>query len=226
MALFIEEGEMPAKVLPSEEEFARCCRWFKNREFRQMSRQEFSKDFRRLGLTAPSPREGREAGFVFHANGLEVVAWTTFLTREGYARERDAGWVLIKDGDEVKYFTHPLHRTENFLFRLRMYARIAQFRVQNRPLCPDCGALMKIARGKGFKARYWRCSRLAYHRSAITLSWDHELPPEALDFLRTERKKRIRYARMLRAKGKEPGAALRRRRGWRITRPDNLVPAR
>ncbi|HUY62196.1 MAG TPA: hypothetical protein VMV50_00145 [Candidatus Paceibacterota bacterium] len=221
-----KEAEMPAKVLPSSEEFERSCRWFEARGFRRVSRQEFKKDFVRLGLKAPSPREGREAGFVFHANGLEVVVWTTFLPRENYARGQDAGWVLIKEGDDVKYFTHPLHRTEGFLRRLRTHARIAQLRAMNRPLCPECHARMNIVRGKGFKARYWRCARPGNHKEAVTLPWDYGLPAAAVDFLTSERKRRARYAKKLAAAGKKPGTALRRRRGWKIGRPENVVPSR
>ncbi|MDP1689755.1 MAG: hypothetical protein Q8L52_00930 [bacterium] len=216
---------MPKKVLPSAEAFKRFGQSLLRRGFRKLTRAEFKKDFKRLELEAPSPREGREVGFVFSANGLTVFVWTTFLDWEEKARDTDAGWVLIKDGDKVKYFSHPIHRTENFLHNLLGYASAARLRVMNRPLCPKCRAYMNIARGKGLKARYWKCVRPAAHKKAVSLSWDYGLPPAALDFLRPPRKKHAQYRKKLKAEGKKPGAALRRRKGWKVGRSKNLVPA-
>ncbi|OGG62660.1 hypothetical protein A3I46_03770 [Candidatus Kaiserbacteria bacterium RIFCSPLOWO2_02_FULL_54_13] len=215
---------MPSKVLPDAQAFAVFSERLKRRGFRKLSRTEFNKDFERLELIAPSSREGREVGFVFHANGLAVFVWTTFLAQESRARDKDAGWVLIKEGDEVKYFSHPLHRTKDFLHNLLGYARLAQLRVVNRPNCPECYARMDIVRGKGLKARYWKCDIPWEHKRAVSLPWDYGLPQAALDFLRLPRKRRAQYRAKLRAEGKEPGVALRHRKGWKVGRPENLVP--
>lgn len=210
---------MPAKILPDAETFANFTVALFRRGFRRLSPEEFGKDFERLELSAPSPRKGRETGFTFTANGFTVLVWTTFLTRK--ARNRDAGWVLIKEGDEVKYFSHPMHRTKNFLHNLIWHACIARLRVKNRPLCPKCHAFMDIARGKGLKSRYWQCKR----HKAESLPWDYGLPQEALDFLYPQRKQRARYRKKLRAQGKPQGTALKRRRKWKINRPSNIVRA-
>lgn len=212
---------MPIQVLPDAAAFGRFARALVRRGFRRITTSEFKQDFERLGLRAPSPRNGREVGFVFAANGLTVLVWTTCVVREREARERDAGWVLIKEGDAVKYFSHPLHRTKNFLRNLLAYASIARLRVLNRPPCPKCGAQMDIVRGKGVKARYWKCVNPSVHKKSVALSWDHELPPAALDFLHLARKRRAQYRAKLRAKGGRPDTALRRRRGWKIERPRN-----
>lgn len=217
---------MPRQVLPNAKDFKRFTRSLVRRGFRKLSRAEFRNDFERLELGAPSPREGREVGFAFSANGLTVFVWTTFLDWEKKARDTDAGWVLIRDGDKVKYFSHPIHRTENFLRNLLGYASAARLRVMHRPLCPKCHAYMDIARGKGLKARYWKCARPAAHKKAVSLSWDYGLPSAALEFLRPLRKKRAQYRDKLRAEGKEPGAAQRRRKGWKVGQPENLVPAK
>ncbi len=214
------------KVLPDEEAFARFKRTLLRRGFRQISPVEFKKDFQRLELKAPSPREGREVGFRFTSNGLEVNVWTTFLACEGRARDEDAGWVLIKDGDKALYFSHPLRRTKNFLRNLLWLAVIAKWRAEHRPLCPVCKSRMRIAYGKGIKARFWKCVRPTFHTKAVSLPWDHELPQEALNFLRPLRKRRARYYAKLREEGKKPGAALRQRIGWKIGRPENIVLAR
>ncbi|MBU4351289.1 hypothetical protein KKH63_03100 [Patescibacteria group bacterium] len=214
------------KVLPDAEAFARFGNALLRRGFRKVSSVEFKKDFQRLGLKAPSPREGREVGFVFTANGLDVNVWTTFLEEEGRARESDSGWVLIKDADDTRYFAHPLRRTKNFLRNLLWHACIAKWRVEHRPLCSVCKNRMRIARGKGMKARFWKCVRPAFHIKAVSLPWDYGLPQEALDFLRPLRKRRARYYAKLRKQGKKPGAALRQRIGWKIGRPENIVLAR
>lgn len=216
---------MPAKVLPSAEEFERF-RWLLiKRGFREILPMEFRQDFWRLKLKPPSPREGREVGFEFHANGLTVVVWTTFVAQEGQARKHDAGWVLIKEGDKVKYFSRPMGRTKNFLKKLLWYACIARSRVVARPNCPKCSARMDIVRGNVLKARYWRCAKTLAHTEPEFRSWDYGLHPAAIEFLRSARKERARYRAKLRAKGKKPGAALRRRKGWKVGRPENLVPA-
>jgi hypothetical protein len=61
---------MPKKVLPSVEEFRKFCEALKSRGFRETMPGEFMRDFFRLRLEAPSPREGREVGYTFSANGL------------------------------------------------------------------------------------------------------------------------------------------------------------
>lgn len=212
------------KVLPDAETFASFGRALLRRGFRKISPVEFKKDFQRLELKAPSPREGREQGFSFSANGLEVVIWTTFLAKEGRARDRDAGWVLIKDGDKPRYF-HILRRTKNFLHNLLWHACIAKWRVEHRPLCSVCKNRMRITYGKGIKSRFWKCTRPASHTKTVSLPWDYELPLSALNFLRPLRKRRARYYAKLREQGKKPGAAIRRRIGWKIGRPENIVPA-
>ena len=222
----MKEVAMPAKVLPSAEEFAWFARALKRRGFRELSPVEFKRDFERLELKAPSPREGREVGFSYTANGLTVLVWTTFLASEDRAREVDAGWVLIKEGDRPRYFSHPLRRTKNFLHSLLWEACIARLRVEHRPLCPVCRARMRVAYGKGLKARFWQCARSRFHIEPVSLSWDYGLPPEAIIYKRSLRKRRARYRAELREQGKTPGGALRRRIGWKIGRPENVVRTR
>lgn len=217
---------MPKKQLPDVMSFAAFTRSLVRRGFRPLATDQFRSDYHRLMLQAPSPREGRETGFVFSANGLEVVVWTTFLKEEGRARDEDAGWVLIKDGDEPRYFSHPFHRTKNFLYNLLWAACIARERVLNRPLCPSCGARMNISYGAGTKSRYWKCVRPDEHARAVSLSWDYGLPQAALEHLKPQRKKRRQYNEKLRKEGKVPGAAQKRRIPWKAGRPKNVIPAR
>jgi hypothetical protein len=213
---------MPAKKLPDKESFEAFRRALAKRGFRKRARAESRGDYVRLALRAPSPRKGRERGYVFSANGLDVVVWTTFLEEEECAREEDSGWVLIKEGDKVRYFSRPHPRTENFLKTLLWEACIARLRVLARPLCPMCRAHMSIVYGKGHKSRFWQCKRPKSHEKSQNISWDHGLPPEALEYLRPIRERRRKYLEKLRSEGKSPGAALKKRKKWRVGNPQNL----
>lgn len=203
---------MPRKVSIDEAAFGLFSEKMRALGFRRVEPVELSQDFARLGLVAPRPRRGKEVGFSFAANGLEVRVWTTFLASLGHERDSDEGWVLIKQGDSVRYFSRPMHRTEHFLRRLYERAQIARLRVINRPLCPECRARMQIAFGEGLKSRFYICKRTDRHvsRRPICCGWDYGLPPKALEFVRKERKRRS-----------GTGAALRKRRAWKAARPEN-----
>lgn len=208
---------MPKKVLPGVADFAWLEEQLKNLGFRQISRIEFRNDFARLGLKAPRPRLGREAGFMFYASGLTVRVWTTWLRSEGRAREVDAGWVLICRGDAALYFAHPLHRTKDFLLNLFRHAWVAQWRVMHRPLCAECRQFMDIVAGRGMKSRYWRCDQVRFHATGkpTRLGWDAGLPPKAKRYVRALRKRRAAYRQRREAEGKPTGVALMTRRQWR-----------
>ncbi len=214
---------MPTKVLFDAKAFGAFAFAMRKRGYREFSRNESKRDHWRLELEAPSPREGREVGFVYTANGLTAVVWTSYDRSLGRARDTDSGWVLIKEGDHRKYVARPMRRTKNFLHTLLTYAAIARLRVQNRPLCPICQAHMSIVNGKGFKSRYWQCTKPEFHKRPTRLPWDVGLPSEAIKFLQTERRARARYRKKLLEQGKSPGSALKSRIGWKIGRPDNMV---
>ncbi len=214
---------MPAQVLPKEQAFATFERSLKRRGFRALGSSEFRATFPRLGLVAPSPREGREIGYSLVANGLQVVVWTTFLARDRTARSKDAGRVLIKDGDVVRYFSRPLHRTKNFLHNLLLQAAVARLRVLHRPQCPHCQAYMEIANGKGLKSRYWICRKPA-HTKPVFSDWDVGLPAVALEHLQKLRARREAYRQKVEKKKTEPVPAVLKRTGWLVGKPENLVP--
>lgn len=207
---------MPEQRLPDFEEFSAFEVELIKRGFRRLSSPEFSLQFKRLKLKAPRPRLGRELGFIFYANQYTVMVWTTWLLKEQVAREEDAGWVLIAEGDNVLYFSHPIHRTKNFLHNLFMQARIACWRVRHRPLCPECRNFMDIVKGKALKQRFWKCSRTKLHAGGKNRfrSWDYRLTEEALEYIRPIRKKRVKRYKAVRAEGKEPHQAMLNRKRW------------
>lgn len=207
---------MPEKCLPDLEDFLGFEKELAKRGFRQISGPEFSLQFDRLGLKAPRPRSGRELGYLFYANQYTVFIWTTWLLKEQVARDEDAGWVLIAEGDKVLYFSHPLHRTKNFLWNLLMQARIACWKVRRRPLCPECRYFMNIVHGLALKQRFWKCERKKLHSDGKNRfrSWDYGLPSEAVNYLRPIRKRRRKRYAALRAEGKKPHQALLKRKKW------------
>lgn len=201
---------MPKRILPTEADFESLRSQLLEWGFREILSVEFSSDFKRLDLKAPRPREGRETGFLFFANGLTVRIWTTWLANEGRARQEDAAWVLIAEGDKVPYFGQPIHRTKFFVRNLLRRAWIARHKVLNRPLCPVCNQWMQIARGRAIKSRYWRCSK--GHKN---LSWDHNIPPRAKRHLERSRRGRARHREKRREQGQPVRPAVLTRRPWR-----------
>ena len=205
---------MPAKVLPDEERFHRFEEYMLKEGFRKLSSLEFSSSYTRLGLQAPRSREGRETGFVFTANGLTICVWTTFLENAGRARDEDAGWVVITEGDRPGYYSHPIMRTEGFLRKLFRSAKIAKERILNRPLCPDCRAFMKITKGPSLKTRYWSCTGKARPHRVQTLSWDYGLSDESIVFVKALRKARRDYRANLKKNGRTVVPAMLVRKPW------------
>lgn len=142
--------------------------------------------------------------------------WTTWLEKERSAREEDAGWVLIAEGDKVLYFSRPIHRTKNFLRNLSMQARIACWKVRHRPLCPECQNFMDIVQGRAMKQRFWRCGRRELHKGGKNRfrRWDYGLPEEAVAYLKPIRRRRKKKYAALRAAGKDPHQAMFKRKRW------------
>jgi hypothetical protein len=207
---------LPKQCLPDAENLSVFEEELRSRGFRRISSPEFSSQFLRLGLRAPRPRFGRELGYIFHANQYTVLVWTTWLLKEQVAREEDAGWVLIAEKDKVLYFSHPIHRTKNFISNLLMQARIACWKVRHRPLCQECHNFMNIVQGRALKQRFWKCDRKELHAGGKNRfrSWDYGLPEEAVKYILPIRKKREKRYAALRAEGKEPHQAMLERKRW------------
>lgn len=208
---------MPRKVLPTILGFVWLSNTLENWGFRIIPDPVFRKRFRDLKLEAPRSRRGRETGFTFSANGLEVFVWTTWLAREGEARDSDAGWIVITQKGKSRYYAHPVHRTKNFLENLARLAWIAKRRVTHRPRCPACQDFMDITFGHGLKQRYWRCNQLKKHPGGRPrwCSWDTPLPPRAREF--------VKALRLQRAKQKKRAKEEAERQGKEPPRPALLI---
>jgi hypothetical protein len=211
---------MPKQCLPTPEEFTAFANELAKRSFHAISARELCKQSPQVWLVAPRKiegSEGDETGFRFHENGLTVIVWTTWMGKYQRAHISDAGWIIILDEKmNLCYSSRPIHRTKNFLKNLFMQARIARARVARRPRCGECNHFMRMVHGKGTKAVYWRCSRILDHKGgrAHSTPFDYGLPKEALDYLSTRRKAHRKALLNLRAQGKTPFAAMRRRKLW------------
>ena len=192
--------------------------------FRQITRLEIKSDFERKGLVSLKPKKGREIGFIFSANGLDVRIWTTFLVDDLTPRPSDFGWVLITNGDKAEYYAHPFRRTKNFFTNILRYAWICRWKILHRPLCPKCHGYMDITRTKHLKARYWSCKNKAHAGEKFREDWDCSLTvgSKTQKFLDKQRKIRHKYNAKRRKAGKEINVAMRKRRMWVVTRPENF----
>ena len=216
---------MPKQILPNKADFARLNKSLSRFSFQQILDKEFVEQYKTLRLVAPRPREGgREVGFIFKANGLKVTVWTTWLLRAQRARETDAAWVIISDEEKVFYFSHPIHRTKNFIDNLLKQAWIAMYRVKNRPRCRKCGKFMQITHGQGAKSCYWSCLNRHKHddNKKVHLNWDYNLPIKAKQYLKRLRKKRAVYRKQRRASGLSIDVARKRRISWAFQKSKSL----
>lgn len=210
---------MPKQVLPNELDFAYLADSLEALGFYEIPDEEFYESMQHVSQ-APRSRSGREVGFIFHAYHLTVCVWTTWLKEQNQARESDAAWVIIEDKNRKLYVSHPIHRTKNFVTNLLRQAQIARERIINRPLCPECNDWnwMKIAKGKGAKSRYWRCSRKVHHKDnkAVCLDWDNGLSDEDKAHLKSIRKQRATYRKKRKKQGKPTNIAMKKRKTWKI----------
>lgn len=206
---------MPKLVLPTEFDFACLADELEALGFHKMTDKEFRKTMQHISQ-APRKQEGRQVGFVFYAKGLRVCVWTTWLKYQNRPKKSAEAWVIIEDENRALYFSHPMHRTKNFVRTLLKQAWIARWRGLNRPRCKECGEFMKIAPGKGIKSRYWRCYKKKKHASNrfVALDWDYGLPPKAKKYVEGLRKRRAKYRKKRKQQGKPVDVAIKNRRPW------------
>jgi hypothetical protein len=79
---------------------------------------------------------------------------------------------------------------------------------------------MGIVNGRALKQRYWSCCK---GHEKVTLPWDHDLHPAALEHVAKARNERARYKKKIVEEGKTPGKALLKRTGWAVGKPENKL---
>lgn len=216
---------MPALQMFSPEKFQMFSDYMKLKGFNAYYPKDFKIDKERLGLVSPRKKTGSQVKFYYTKNGLTLVVCSTFDPIANEALPKRNGWVLIKEGDDKKYFAHPFYRTEGFLRRVYYYAIINKCRIDNRPVCPRCKKFMDIVHGKGIKSRYWKCSNP--NHEVETKDWDHGLKKWMKDYLETIRKARAKqkkkYEITQAEKGKVVIPAVLRRLPWEMQNPQNKI---
>ncbi|HTH92914.1 MAG TPA: hypothetical protein VL576_00315 [Candidatus Paceibacterota bacterium] len=189
--------------------------------FRRIEPYEFSAELRVANVEPPTPRIGREEGFVFCTMGLEVRVWTSFIIKEGGIRIPDSGWVVIREHGVAKYFAPQMYRTKNFFKRMLDWAIICKEHIQARPVCPSGKAFMSIIRKIHYRTKsvryYWGCEEGGHdHPKPPTAPWDIGLSPRSLKIVELKRKRRRKYNEKRKLDNKPVfGTARKIRKGWK-----------
>jgi len=194
--------------------------WFsavmKQHLFQEISRKQIKQDYTRLGIEKKIRNvEGVETGFVYASpySRYKVIVWVTWLKAEQKLRDigTDAGWNLIAEDDDAKYFSRPFLRSnKNFFLAIFRYAWTSKWKIDNVPICPceECGSKMKIARKIGTRQYFWQCKNEDKHEKPTSRKWDYGVPPKALDWLNIRRSNTAKYKAKNEKAFKETGKAL------------------
>ena len=218
---------MPASVLPNVTDFLFIRKNLLSWSYRDKNSQEIRKMIDRLGMIFPRKRKGREAGFIYSANGHDAKVWTSFLPEEGKARDagEDYGWVLIAKGDRAVYYTVPFMRTANFVQNLCRAAWVIKWHINHIPNCRECKARMDIYQNPVTGATFYVCWRKERHENKKPKysDWDKNLPPKAKAFVESRRKLRQNYREALKKAGKKVKPRRTTRKRAIITKSQNRI---
>lgn len=181
--------------------------------FRRIEPYEFYAELKVANVIAPTPRFGREEGFIFNALGLEVRVWTSFIMATGGIRKPDSGWVVIREHGEAKYFAPQMRRTKNFFKRLLDWAQVCKEHILARPLCPSGTSYMTIFRKENTERK---TVQIFWKGEGVTRQWDIGLSEKSLKLVTSKRKKRQKYNKQRKKQNKPPhGTARQNRKKWR-----------
>ncbi len=215
------------ELLLTEDDFLFLEKMILSMGYRNITRNDSSKEFLRLNLSPPRPIRGRETSYRYTNNGYTVFLHTTYLEASKKWRDKgtDAGWILIAEGDKARYFAKPFSRTKGFIMKFLRYAWVTKWKVDNRPLCPECKAYMHITKKVGTRQYYFICRNMISHKKEqpLFLPWDVGLPFNALKFLNIRREYSEKYNKKIKDGGKAVTPARKIRKTWKIGRPENLV---
>ncbi len=217
---------MPKRVEVTREQFAAFEAEMINLGFSRISPEEVARDRERLGLVSRrhARRKGREVGFSYPWLGFRVKVWTSWDEETGQFVTNDQGWALITKGDRRIYVHHPFNRTKKFLRRLCNHAEILQELLHQRPKCQHCKTYMELVRGYKLKEYGWACQNINNHpeQTYETRPFDAALSPKAVAYLACDERKTRKYRERREEEGKPNYVAMLRRKGFAITRPENI----
>lgn len=208
--------------------------------YRQKTYWEHRGDFSRLGLEAPRFIKGREATYIFTANGLNSILHSTFDVVNQKWREagEDMVWPLITKGDIARYFSKPLKRTENVITQALRRAWVNRYKVIHCPRCSQCKRNMEImekykvdhetGEKKPTGQYYWGCFNMQAHKDEMPefRSWDKvgpegQLPKKAKLFVELMRRRVASYKKRNKELGINRTPMRKIRKKWTIKNPQN-----
>ena len=215
----------------TEDDFLFMERMLLGMGYHEITIGDSKKEFLRLNLSPPRPIIGREASYIYKSrekgNNYSVILHTTYLKapRKWRDKETDAGWNLIAEGDKAKYFAKPFSRTKGFILKFLRYAWVSKWKVDHRPLCRECQALMNISKKEGSRQYYWSCLNNQMHteNKPVFSSWDFGLPLKASEFVKVRRAYTERYKKKVKKTGKKVIPAQNIRKPWNTKNKENLV---
>ncbi|HVY35943.1 MAG TPA: hypothetical protein VG982_01545 [Candidatus Paceibacterota bacterium] len=201
-------------------EFVRLDGLLKELGYKEMKPEEY----KGRNLIPPRNLKGREKGYIYkpedEENQMEAIVWTTqdVFTLDPREKNKDTGKNLIRYKGKARYHAKPTLRSPNYVDNMYWKARANKERIDNRPKDSFKGQYMLIENGgKNIYQRYWQSvQRNKFDGGRFEkVSFDHGLSPETIEHVNKRRKLVNRYNKQLRAKGKEPGAYVRRRNPWK-----------
>ena len=187
--------------------------------------------FDRLNLVPPRTITGRESTYIYKSreqgNNYRVIIHTTYLKASNKWRDtsNDAAWCLIAEGDQAKYFARPFLRTKGLVLKLIRYAWVTKWKVDHRPLCPQCQDFMDIVKRVEPRGYYWICRNNVRHdeNKPVFSPWDFGLPFKASKFVDIRREYTKKYNDKNKKEGKTPTPARKIRKSWIVKKPENLT---
>jgi len=214
----------------TEDDFLFTERMLLSMGYREFTIGDSRKEFLRLNLSPPRRIVGREVSFGYKprekGNNYNVVLHTTYVRalKKWRDKDTDAAWNLIADSDKAKYFAKPFSRTKGFILKFLRYAWVSRWKVEHRPLCPECQNLMHIAKKEDKRQYYWICRNDIRHteNKHVFLPWDFGLPLKATAFVKVRRAYTARYKKKVKKSGKNVTPAQKIRKPWDIGNPENL----
>lgn len=214
---------MLTPVLQWKEDFSMLFLLLSRIGFRELHASEYKS----RNVIPPRRIKGREKGYIFEANGMDVIVWTTYdlIAQAPRDKGKDLCWVIIREHGKAQHFAKPIRRTKNFVTNVYWRARTCAERIFNRPK-DSLGDFMVIKRGRYMFQRYWESPTKVTDASTNKPEregFDHGVSSQSMAYVKKIRKRTRKYNSKLRAANKKPGAAALIRTPWEIIVPMKLV---
>lgn len=218
---------MPTKVLPTAADIRALQALVQENTDRvwhvTTGLEEYRKKHPGGKIVPPSPRVGGETGLFTTIGVFKIFLWLTFVESLDKARDKDAGRVVVEQEGVAVYF-RDVHRTGRYVQNMAGEGEIMMTRLRAAPVCDREGChrhgitkrLISSASKRGIGSHYFICpacfttSRWLRNTTLLPL-----LSVNAYARLTDRTRKHDNWKDECKKNGKKPGAAIRRRKGWR-----------